>query len=130
MNVIKFMENEKYEYRRLAYTLLPMVADPQGIELIMATNHFKKEMKKSNAFEISATLNALANTYSAGMAHQLSDDVMTLHNNIAKPVVRKKTAAIMAKTFQLSPESIPVHLENVIKRISTETNTSNTLYFP
>jgi hypothetical protein len=125
MHVINFLENEKYDHKRIGYITLPLVADPSGQELIMATNHFKKEMKKGQVYEISAGLNCLANVLNVTLASQLHSDVMTLHNNIAKAVIRKKTSAILAISFRLYPEAIKVNLENVVKRISTEASTSN-----
>lgn len=122
MNVINFLENDKYDNRRIAYIALPLVADSTGSELIMATNHFKKEMKRGQVYELSSTLNCLANVMNQMLASQLHNDVMTLHNNVAKPVIRKKTSAILAKTLGVYPDSIKTHLENIVKRISNESS--------
>ena len=123
--ILQLMSCQSFIPKQLAYTTASLTFESSSDCMMMTTNLFKKELTNPSYIECSVMLSCLTNICTREIAMQISDLVMGLHNH-TKPIIRKKSAALLGRMFLVAPELIPNNLEKILSRIgTTEENTSN-----
>ena len=123
-DILQLMSSPSFTPKHLAYTTASLTFEPSSDCIMMTTNLFKKELKNPSYIECSVMLSCLTSICTREIALEICELVMGLHNH-TKPIIRKKSAALIGKMFLVAPELIPNNLEKVLSRIgSAEENSS------
>lgn len=125
-DILQLMSSQSFTPKHLAYTTASITFDYSSECIMMTTNLFKKELKNPSYIECSVMLSCLTNICNKEIAVEIIDLVMSLQNH-TKPVIRKKSAALLGKMFCVAPELIPNNLEKILFRINN--NEENAGYF-
>ena len=127
--ILGLMSSQSFIAKHLAYTTASLTFESSSDCIMMTTNLFKKELKNPSYIECSVMLSCLTNICTKEIAVEIIDLVMGLVNH-TKPVIRKKSAALIGRMFTVAPELIPNNLEKILAKIgATEENSSDFSYF-
>ncbi|KAL4471701.1 hypothetical protein ABPG74_008594 [Tetrahymena malaccensis] len=114
--IVNCLSCSSFGPKKMACLQVPVSIDPSSQSLFMATNLFKKEIMKSNHVEVSCILSCVTNIVTTDMGPILIEDsIKILKSN--KPILRKKAMALVAKIFQVCPQTIQGNLENILDSI-------------
>jgi AP-3 complex subunit delta len=150
-DILQLMSSSSFPAKNIAFTTANLAFNSNTDCLIMTVNLFKKvinhfilpifskifelihlifkELINSQYIETSVMLGCLANICNPQIATETIELTMSLlsHN---KPLIRKKSAAVIGKMFLIVPDLIPNNFEKVIGKIANEENPSkNSIVF-
>ena len=123
-DILQLMSSPNFTPKLLAYTTASLTFESQSECIMMTTNLFKKELKNPSYIETSVMMSCLTNICTQQIAVEIIEPVMGLVNH-TKPVIRKKTAALLGRMFAVAPELIPNNLEKILAKIGTSEENSS-----
>lgn len=117
-NIIELMGSPKFEHKRIAYVVAPLVMTGTDSALMnLLPNVFRKDLRGMDSpYTVAISLSCMSRMCSEDLAGILYKDLLPLYS-CSKPIIRRRVCVVTYKVFIHCPDAISELLPYLCDRL-------------
>ncbi|XP_074271709.1 AP-3 complex subunit delta-like [Silene latifolia] len=117
-NIVEVISFPQFYLKKIGYLAATTSFNEDTDVIILATNHFRKDLSSPNDFEVSLGLHCLSVIGTTDLCRDLCNDVYVLLCS-TRSYVRKKAIAVVLRVFRKYPDAVRVCFKRLVENLES-----------